>query len=393
MSEIVSETLREITPAEMGTYTVVSLLKEGPRSRVFLAEKAGKRFVLKAPSSDGGKDLELLRREWELSIGLSHPGLCYVFAWEESSPVGPCLVQEWVDGHPLSEFLREQPSTSRRKRVFAQLLSVLAYLHRKGVIHNDLSPANILITRADDAVKIIDLGYADDDMHFAGKAMGGTPAYASPELLAGKQTDARSDIWAVGALMREIFPHRYGRIVRRCLRPDPARRYAGVDALEKAWRNYWTPLWAGLIATVLVGVGVLAFFLSETHSKLNDLRIIGAEREAVLSAVSTELDSLKRIEAEREAALSDAKGKVDAWYAKEVPAVKKALKRATSVEEVDAAWSSFVERVQYLNTDIPAQTPESVRAQLRDYIFQRYCDDLIPLQGEWQSRREAVTRN
>lgn len=64
----------------------ISLLKEGTHSRVYLTEKKGKRFILKAPLTSSEEDLELLKREWEMSVGLSHPGLANVYMWEDNSP-------------------------------------------------------------------------------------------------------------------------------------------------------------------------------------------------------------------------------------------------------------------------------------------------------------------
>ena len=88
--EFYSETLREIGPSGPSAgYVIVGTVREG---RLYLAERQGKRYVLKIPASESGRDLELLRREWEMSIGLSHPGLSYVFCWEDDSPLGPCMV-------------------------------------------------------------------------------------------------------------------------------------------------------------------------------------------------------------------------------------------------------------------------------------------------------------
>ena len=365
MSETVSETLREIAPSATGSYSVLSLLKEGTHSRVFLAEKEGKRFVLKTPASDGAEDIELLRREWEMSIGLTHPGLSYVFTWEPSSPVGPCMVQEWVDGRSLTDYLTEKPSASSRKRVFGQLLEVVSYMHRKGVMHNDLSPTNILISRADDTVKIIDLGYADDDVHITLKSLGGTRGYASPELLNGGLVDARSDIWTLGALLRDIFPGRYRRIVRRCMRENPAHRYASVDALLRAWTGYWRPLWVAVFVLLACAIGAL------TWSDIN---------------VRSELDERKKVEAETADALSAAKAEVDVWYATAVPAFRQKLATASTAEEVNAAWLELVEKTSAINSDIPSRAPETVRAAVREYTIQLYYDTFPALQEEMASR-------
>jgi len=369
MSEAVSETLRELGPAAAGGYFVLSLLKEGAHSRVFLAEKEGKRFVLKAPASDGGRNLDLLRREWEMSVGLSHPGLRYVFTWEPESPVGPCIVQEWVDGRNLTAFLAEKPSLASRKRMFGQLLDVVSYLHKKGVMHNDLSPANVLITRSDDAVKIIDLGYADDDAHVSVKSLGGTRGYASPALLNGDAVDARSDVWTLGALMQEIFPGRYGRVVRRCLSERPDRRYCSVDDLRKAWEGYWWPLWISLAVLFVFGLGMFAWSYVGTRAAL---------------------DARNKAEMELSDALSAAKAEVDAWYDTAVPAFRSAIAAASSADEVNAAWTDLLGQITTLNADIPSRTPESVRPALRDYTIQRYYDTFPSLQQALASRLDEL---
>ena len=392
MSEIVSDTLRELSPSENSRYSIVSVLKDGANGRIFLAEKEGKRFILKAPATDSGQAVERLRREWELSIGLSHPGLAYVFTWEEDSPVGPCLVQEWVDGRTLDAFLQENPSLPARKRVFEQLLDVLSYLHRKGVIHNDLSPANILISKTDNAVKIIDLGFADDDGHFYTKGLGGTRGYASPELLAGTPTDARSDIWTVGVLMQALFPHRYGRIVRRCMQVSPAKRYASIDALAKAWKNYWRPLQISLGALTVLALGLLIAALAVSRHRFEVLNKNRAQESEALLEATRQLDSLKKEEEARERALSAAKAEVDAWYAREIPIFRKALKNARSQKDVSDAWIVFVDKIKVVNFDIPDRAPESVRPVLRDYIIQRYNDTVLPVNQEMNERLLELSR-
>lgn len=342
MSVIESETLREITSSLAdGRYFILETIREG---RLYLAERAGKRFVLKTAS--GAKGLEMLKREYGLSIGLSHPSLAYVFTWEDDSPVGPCIVQEYINGRTLRQWLGEKPSAKERRRVIAQLLDGVEYLHNKGVIHNDLTPENLLISRADDSLKLIDLGFADNDSYLS-HSLGGTRGYASPELLAGREVDARSDIYSVGRLIQDIFPDRYHRIVRRCLKEQSDKRYPSVPALKKALKRRLWPLWAVLGLCVSIGLAVYA-------TRPDDLDI--------------------------------AKEKVESVYESAIPAFREALGEAHSSQEVISAWNAFLEEQKVVNFDIPAAAPEAIRPTLRDYILQRN-NEILPVLGDEMSAR------
>ncbi|MCR5326555.1 MAG: protein kinase [Bacteroidales bacterium] len=377
MSEIVSDTMREVTPSlDDGRYSVVATLREG---RLYLAERAGKRFVLKTAA--GARGLELLKREYELSTGLSHPSLAYVFTYDEVTPLGPSIVQEYVDGRSLGVWLTEKPSAKERRRVFGELLSVMAYLHKKGIVHNDLSPENILITRTGDALKLIDLGFADSDT-WAQKALGGTRGYASPELIAGESVDARSDIYSIGALMRDIFPGRYGHISRRCMRKEPKRRYQSVGVLERAWNRRRLPL---QIAVGAVVAGLLAWPLFRGPQ----VEIVEVESQALQATVDSLQDVISerdREAAEQEAALSEAKAQVDAVFDRALPAFRKALRAAKTTQEVTDAWLAFTNKLRKVNYDIPDATPEAVRPQLRDYVIQRNNAVLPKLSEEMTAR-------
>lgn len=321
-----SETLREITPGLEGgrAFCIISVVKEG---RLYLASRAGKQCVLKC--SDGSaKGIEMLKREYSLSLGLSHPGLASVIAYEEDSPVGPCIVQEYIDGDTLAEWLAGKPGAGQRRMVVSELLSVMAYLHRKGVIHNDLKPENILISRTSGSLKLIDFGFADNDA-FSAKALGGTRAYASPELLSGMRVDARSDVYSIGLLLRDVFPGRYRRLVRRCLKVEPSGRFSSAGEVERAWRRRWLPFFrVALFVVVAVGLSFAA--------------------DAYLT---------------RRAA--------DAWYAREVPAFREALSASGTAEEVYAAWATLA-----------SSYSDALNTRSGEHISSRYNDVFPGLQEE-----------
>ena len=383
-----SETLREVTTSLAdGKYSIVSTLKEG---RLYLAEKAGKRFVLKTAS--GAKGLELLKREYEVSIGLSHPGLAYVFTYEEDSPAGPCLVQEFVDGETLAPWLSGNPSASERRRIFAELLSVVAYLHQKDIVHNDLKPDNILVSKASGALKLVDLGFADDNTHL-GKALGGTRSYASPELLSGCVVTAASDVYSLGVILKRIFPGRYRRIARRCLQMDPMRRYSSAGELEEAWKNNGKGLRYGLAA--VVAAIVLGGFLW-TGLQLRKARAARSELETRISVVDSlqgVLDAQEEERVQQEAALQKAKDYVDEWYVRESRTYRAALKKAGSQQDITAAWQVLLEKYNILYSEAYAMAPTPLKSVIYEYLLARYNDSFTPLYDEFTKRANELNRN
>lgn len=241
------------------TYYGPILIKEGSVNMLYRVARAGKYFIIKTAKDGDERFKALIKREYEFSIGLTHPNIINVFTFEEHSPVGPGIVMEYVDGRTLEEFLSENPAMELRKRVFDQILEAVAYIHRKGIIHNDLKPANILITRIDNAVKIIDFGLSDDDAHYLAKTLGCTADYASPELLRQEKIDCRSDIYSLGKIMKAIFGKRFGRISSKACRTEASERYDNAEALQKAIRRRHYPVIAIsilTILTILIGTGV-----------------------------------------------------------------------------------------------------------------------------------------
>ena len=230
------------------------LLKTTANASLHLAFKAGKRFLIKTTKDNSERQIKMLRREYELSIDCDHPHIVHIYTIEEQLPFGVGLVMEYIDGRTLDKYLSENPTKKERERIFFELLAAVCYLHKRGVIHNDLKPENILISHADNTLKLIDFGLADSDAEYALRTLGCTPRYASPELQAqSREIDARSDIYSIGILMREIFGTRYHRISERCCRTNTEERYENISALQRAWYNRNRPqrVLLGVIASLI----------------------------------------------------------------------------------------------------------------------------------------------
>ena len=224
-----------------------------------------RKLFLKALNKEHGastENLARLQREYkifEMLYGNEHIVRC--IGWREDAEVGPCIVMEYVDGETLADYLKTSPSNKDRKRILNELLDALAFIHSHQVVHNDLKSENILITRNGHNVKLIDFGYADCDSN-SDKATGGTIAYASPELLNQEVTDATSDIYSLGFIIKALFPHRYGGIVRKCQCKKASRRYRNVEEVRRALSlrdDFGRIMWPLLLAVSML----VWFFLSK----------------------------------------------------------------------------------------------------------------------------------
>lgn len=276
-------------------YSMPELFATTSLAVLYRVRKAGKYFIIKTPKDTSGQSLAMLRREYELSIGRQHPNVVNIFTFEESTVVGPGIVMEYIDGRTLADFLAENPTPAMRRRVFEQLLQAVAYIHRSGIVHNDIKPENILITRADNDVRLIDFGLADDDAHYLARTLGCTPLYASPELLMQeKDIDARSDIYSLGMIMHDIFGNRHLRIARRCLCAQKEKRYANAEQLLAAFRHRNRP--AMLLVSVLAVLPLLLLLLSGYFTSLDNSRKITVQQTVVEQKMAMRDSLLAQVE-------------------------------------------------------------------------------------------------
>ncbi len=157
------------------------------------------------------------------------------------------VLEEYVSGRTLEDMLEERGSLGREETLdyLYQILDGLEIIHRYHIIHRDLKPENILIS-TDGVVKLLDFGIARFQKENQPKdtAILGTVGYASPEQFGFRQTDARTDIYAVGILLNVMMTGSLpdaalpeGRelqaIVRRCTQIDPQNRYESVQRLRR----------------------------------------------------------------------------------------------------------------------------------------------------------------
>ena len=254
----------------VGRYKILDTLGTGATSRVARADDpmigrvvAIKLFPAKMAQ---GAARELFLREARVVGQISHPFIIALhdMGIEETTST-PYLVMEFVEGVPLDRQLEKGSIPFHRACAWAgDVATALAVAHRKGVIHGDVKPANILVTE-EGRIKLTDFGMARLASHNGKDSpLLGTPAYWCPEQIVGKPQDARSDIFSLGVVLYEMvtgqrpfdadslqgicgrvlsstpmppahfngsLPQALNDVILKCLAKDPAMRYASGDAL------------------------------------------------------------------------------------------------------------------------------------------------------------------
>ena len=224
---------------------------------------------LKPQFSGDIRYVEAQRKEFETGYRLEHPNLVrYVSLSDEG------ILMEYVDGETLSERLASHPEYFNRQnsdKLLRQLLGVVGYLHSHQVLHLDLKPDNILLTRINNDVKLVDLGccYTDTfvDTH------GFTESFAAPEQLSiiHCPLSVRTDIYAVGKIL-ELLPnhHIYNKVIARATAADPAQRYMSAEAMMKALSKPRTFLWAVPVAVLTVIIVAFAIFSEHPYKTVTE---------------------------------------------------------------------------------------------------------------------------
>jgi pimeloyl-ACP methyl ester carboxylesterase len=250
----------------VGPYEVVALLGRGGMGTVYRARdsRLGREVALKLLHG-AGDSWWRVEKEARALAAIDHPNIVRVFDLGTTDEGQPFLVLELLSGSTVRQLLGERAlPLGEAIPISLQLTRGLCAAHDKGIIHRDLKPENLFLTSYGD-LKILDFGIAKAALPASG-ATGtgiflGTAGYASPEQARGLAVDARSDLFAVGAILYELVSGRRAfagassvdtlhavlhhevpplgvpaldRLLARCLAKDPAQRFAGARELEAA---------------------------------------------------------------------------------------------------------------------------------------------------------------
>lgn len=206
-------------PSVLGRYKILKELGRGAMGLVYLGKDPTiQRFVaIKTMRLDEIDDQDKLQevkarffREAESAGRLSHPNIVTIYDAGEQGDLG-YIAMELIEGRSLKEWSRPPHLMSVADVVhnLAAVADALDYAHQQGVIHRDIKPANIMITK-ERLVKVMDFGIAKmvSSSKTQTEVVLGTPTYMSPEQIAGKKVDGRSDIFSLGIVLFELLAGR-----------------------------------------------------------------------------------------------------------------------------------------------------------------------------------------
>ena len=294
------------------TYTLGELLAETSFARIYRIMKGGKDFLLKTPKDGNVVFLDMIRKEYQLSLQLQHPYIASVYEYAEDTPGGPGILMEYSDARSLREFISEKPSFKLRMKVLDQLLDAVSYIHECGIVHNNLDPKDILVTKRGNNVKIIDFGLSAEDVVALGKSGMLDMGYVSPELAANsRKLDRRSDIYSLGMIIDDLFGGKFGKIVDKCTRKKAGKRFENVDQLKAAFEKKNTPwkFFRGLLLAALIltpsyfairqridmgktdkTIDSLRNALSESYARLDSLKLLADNELLVRDSLNDLID-------------------------------------------------------------------------------------------------------
>jgi eukaryotic-like serine/threonine-protein kinase len=243
----------ERQPERIGAYRIIEQIGRGGMGTVYRGERATGDFTHSAaiklikPGLLSEKLVERFQRERQTLASLEHPNIARLYDGGETAEGAPYIIMEYVDGQRLLDWSAQQSlSLTARLGLFEDVCEAVAFAHRNLIVHRDITPSNVLVTR-DGKVKLIDFGIAKPatDTTLDASVLRGsstaslslTPGYAAPERMAGAEATTSADIYSLGKLLSalvhpDVPSGELAAIIDTATASLPTERYQTADALR-----------------------------------------------------------------------------------------------------------------------------------------------------------------
>ena len=287
----------QFTDSKPSFESLEPLNTQGSTCDTFCVKLYGKLHFLKRLKPEYANDIryqEAFRKEFETGYRLEHPNLVRYISQTDDG-----ILMEYIDGETLTQCLANHPDYFKDRnhsdKFLRQLLDVVGYLHSHQVLHLDLKPDNILLTRINNDVKLVDLGCCYTDTYT--DTQGRTNRYAAPEQLAGENPDVRSDIYAIGKILERLpTSYIYNKVVARCTAPDPSDRYQSVEEIlhdinhTKRYYRY-----VMLFVAIVVALTVCIALLTHQQNATPDIQLLPNDSITSIQRDTLALQEVKMI--------------------------------------------------------------------------------------------------
>ena len=400
-----------------GKYKILNVVGKGGMSVVYLAmnERANKQWAIKEVRKDGMQSFEVVKQnlvaETDLLKKLNHPHLPSIIDVIDCDDTF-LIVMDYIEGNPLSKALETSGAQNQDDVIewAKQLCDVLGYLHSRKppIIYRDMKPSNVML-KPDGNVMLIDFGTAREfkSTSVADTTCLGTQGYAAPEQFGGHgQTDARTDIYCLGATMYhlvtghnpatppyEMYPIRQWNpmlssgleeIILKCTQRNPEDRYQSCAELLYALDHYkdldienkkvqsfkWKTFLASFIMTIVMLVGTIGFSAGLTVQTSSTYESYIANGDSAVSQDAAEKYYLDAINVDHANPL----------------AYQKLLERCTSdsklsEDEYNTIKDAIYEHEDELKSKYPSEYADNVAYKLGQALYFSY----VPSSQEFES--------
>ncbi len=237
----------------LGPWRILELAGHGGLGKVYRGERADgafeKQVAIKLLRLRGAGLGNQLQRESRLLARLDHPAIARLVDAGLDEQAGPFLVMDWIEGQDLNEWVADMPSRKRCLDMVMALCQAVDHAHRRLIVHGDIKPGNVRID-SEGRVKLMDFGIArllETTENPSDTITALTPTFAPPEQHRGEPLDARSDVWALGALLTwllrggpagTIGDVELRAIIDKACNDEPGKRYASASDLLADLQRY-----------------------------------------------------------------------------------------------------------------------------------------------------------